>query len=399
VQLSLLILFVLVPYCLGHGWVVEPIPSGFVTVNDQNSASQTAPCGNQPYTFQPPTLLTQNATVDVKYVLGAGHTGVTCRIAYAKTPSTTSFDKQILADNIPCSNVGNFNDYNVSLSQIPTAGLYYIQWIWTAQGSTWYSCFQVAIVDPNVHVSPLTYGGSEYFEETLEPFIPANYSIAIPPGAIQVNTLTGLTQQYLLIKINNTINSISPINATASSSFIPASYQDGYYTTNYPGQVTYINLCSVKTNYAYVSIFGDNYGNYSYSISNNLYNSWLDWAGIKEQPIALDGAGFLVYYTQATSTLDVPKRIRLDGRGSNAYLMYYGSCNADYKLPFNPVSCYDVLDQIQNGQNNDNGRKTQYYYVVTDGPWYGKIMIEGGKCSSATSVFVSLFLAFIVLLF
>jgi len=331
--------------------------------------------------------------------LGAGHTGITCRLAYEKTPTQTSFDKQILADNIPCSNVGTFNDYNISLASIPSAGLWYIQWIWTAQGSTWYSCFEVAIVDPNVHVSPLAYGGNNVFEEVLEPYIPANYSIAIPPGSIQIDPLTQLTLQYLLIKINNTQDSISQINATASSAFIPSSYQDGFYTTNHPGQVSYINLCSVKTNYAYVSIFGDLYGNYTYAISNSLYNSWLDWAGIQSQPITLDGAGFLVYWTQATSTLDVPKRIRLDGRGSNAYLMYYQSCNADYQLPFNPVSCYDVADQIQNGQNNDNGRKTQYYYVVTDGPWYGKIMIEGGTCSSATSVFVSLLLAFIVLLF
>jgi len=388
-----------VPYCLGHGWVVNPIPSGFVTINDQNSASQNGPCGNQPYTFQAPTLLSQNATIDINYMLGAGHTGLTCRVAYAKQPTQAQFDSQVLVANIPCANVGNFNNYNVSLTSIPHPGLWYIQWIWNAQGSTWYSCFQVAIVDPNIKVAALTYGGNNVFEEVaLEPYIPANYNITIPLGAIQVDQLTGLAQQYLLIKINNTQESISQINATASTAFVPSTYQDGFYTTNNPGQISYINLCSVKTNYAYVSIFGDNYGNYTYAISNGLYNSWLNWAGVTTQSISLDGAGFLVYYTQATSTLDVPKRIRLDGRGSNAYLMYYQSCNAQYQLPFNPVTCLNAQDEIQNGQNNANG-DTQYYYVVTDGPWYGKIMIEGGSCSSAATVFVSLLLAFIVLLF
>jgi len=330
--------------------------------------------------------------------LGAGHTGNYCRVAIAKTPNSgPAFDSDVLATNIPCTNTGAQGTYTVSFNKVPP-GLYYVQWIWYAVGSTWYSCFEVAISNPDVTVNALSYGGTNNFGPAeLSEDIPINFNITVPAGSIQLDPTSNLPEQYLLIKLNNSISSIASLNATASTAFIPSTYQDGYYTSIAPGAVSYINLCAVKTNYVYVSMFPEINGTYTYSTTNTLYTSWLDYLGAQSQPISLDGSGFLVYWTQATSTPDVPKRIQLDGRGGNAYLMYYSSCNAQYTLPFDPVGCLEVQSQIQNGQNNND--QTQYYFVVTDAAWYGKISIQQGVCGSAASIFVSLMLTFVVLLF
>jgi len=341
--------------------------------------------------------LPQNATLNISYILGAGHTGISCLFNVGKT--MTDFTTLV---NISCPE-NKQESYLLNLEGLAPGG-YYVQWVWVEAGSNWYSCFQIAITDPNLRVTALTYSGTDTFTGVALDTTPVNYNISLPPiltdGSVNANGVlrTGNNIQYLLININNSIDSISHLNATVSGSFIPSTYMDGTYVTVAPGTSKYLYLCSIRSSNVYLTLFSEIVGNYSYSIANTLYDSWLDWNGKRDQAIALEGAGVLVYWTKATSTFDVPKKIIIEGRGGNAYLMTTTTCTSDLNQPLTTTMCVDAASDIQNGNNAAAGR-TQYYYVVTDASWYGKISLEPGLCSGASTVIVSLTLALIVLLF
>jgi len=392
VYLSLL----LIPLCFGHGWLVIPQPRGF-TADNQGSASQNQPCGLTTPDYVAPYQAFINGTVPVTWSLGGGHTGIKCRVALAiSDQSQAAFDSNVLLNNITCDTAGQDFTTNVSLPAGIQAGLYYLQWMWFVDpgfpNNNWYSCTKISVFDPNILITEMAPGGITQVTINASSYTgPLFYSVYVP---------TYITMdQFLRIKVNTSTDVVYSANVTGSADAVPTSYNDGTYVTTDSTTLQFINLCKLQNNIAYTSVFAQPGFSGDIYITNTLYNSHLDWVGVQQQDVSFEANTLAFFWTAASTTLDVPKRIIAAGRGGNVYVSGpLKSCTSTYTQPYSPTPCADVNPPQANG-NNAN----QYFAVKVDAAWTGKVYIDGGTCatySSATSLFVSLiFFITITLLF
>jgi hypothetical protein len=381
-KLALLLIVVLLPACFGHGWMVLPLPRGFVGDNE-GSASQTAPCGKDGE-YSAISFFDINGSIPVNWDLGGGHTGLKCRVAFSKLDTNTgSFENNVIMDNITCDNPGKDN-VSVPLNGLKP-GLYYIQWIWYAQGSTWYNCFKIAIKDPSIQLREITLGATEALAFVGTQYTGPTYlSLTVP-------TVT-LKEKFLRIKVNTSSSAVSYANVTANSEVIPVDPSDGYMVRADPGTVKSINLCTLNTNIAYVTIFPNReYSLFegSVEIKGALYDSHLDFIGVRERAFVLEAGARVFVWTAASSTLDVPKKVTIQGKGKGSAYIQGPLRNCDNNLEL-PQENKDCIDLPQNVDNNDNN-KEYYFSLYVDGDWSGKASLEEGICSGASSFIISLF--------
>jgi len=296
-------------------------------------------------------------------------------------------------DNITCDSPGPAN-ISVPLLNLPP-GAYYIQWIWTETGSNWYNCFKIAIKDPSIQVRQIPIGTVD--RNTI---LASQYN---GPTYLSINVpIITMKEKFLMIKINTSKDSVSYANVTASSDTLPLVYDDGPYVTAYPGTIRSINLCNLGNNVAYVTIFP----NRDYSLFEGtieitviLYDSWLDWNGVKERVFTLDAGTTIFVWTAASSTLDVPKRVTVQGSGATAYVNGpYRSCDNSLQNAYEPNTCANVDKQQQNGQNRD-----QYFQVSistdSDKKFFGKSFIEPEACPNTSHLISLLLFLLVVVLF
>jgi len=172
------------------------------------------------------------------------------------------------------------------------------------------------------------------------------------------------------------------------------SYNDAAHSILYPGSSAFVTVCDIGNGYAYASIFpGDMNG--EVTVKASIYQSHLDWNYNRKLDHTLEKGIVYIFWTQASSTFDSPKRVVIQGTGGISYVSGpYRTCDYqnlvnDYIKPDEPNSCIKV-DQV-------TGIKTQYFYVEVDDTFNGNVRIEQGTCDEYNGV-SQVLISFVLLL-
>jgi hypothetical protein len=389
--LSALFIFSLIQLALGHGWLVDPVPKGFVGDNT-NSASTSGPCGAQASNTYTLTLV-NSSELTVTWSLGGGHdTGnpqgpAICRFSLATTnTSQTAFDSGVVADNIPCT-VGSDQTTTIPITG---NGLMYLQFHWLAgDNSNWYGCALINVSGVNTTAS-LFYNqnAGDYIMYPITGGSNVITSIAYGPTA-DVN-------QHLLIVFNGTINS-GNANVTGSLT-IPTSYLTQSYLELQTG-IQSVSVCKLPQNSAtgYVGIFPSSDFNGNISLQAYTYQAELDFVSNSAITIAPIAGETFVYWSASYSTISVPRKISITGRGGPAYLMGpYQTCSTNAVIwSTSPIYCIDLplVEELV-----ANGNDKYYYPVYFAGDYNGQIQVQLGSCNGVGTIVVS-FMALLIVAF
>jgi hypothetical protein len=380
ILLSSLIIFGLVLHVFGHGWVIFPIPRGFIGPG-QESASQSPPCG-LPGNYNGTITVQQNEALDVTFVLGDGHDDnggpLVCRFAIADTDDDpAAFDANIVANGITCRNSNDDGTVQVPISASP--GIKYLQFHWLAD-SQWYSCIRLNVT-PGTIISkdvPFQAWNTVEIEESNQTTRSIYFNLAL-------GTVNDAPNKHLFIKFNETNTlGFGHVNLTASVQTRPYTYTNGNYLTvqSYLQSFSVCTLADGVQN-AYVSLFPSYEYSGNVSFYTKIYEAELDFNSRLEIPISAEAGESYLFWTAAYSEQDVPRRIIIVGRGGNAFMSGpYLNCNPIGKVPpTSPNYCTDLPEKIGNQQNTK-----RYYHVFFDDAYNGEAQVQKGDCRSYSSV-------------
>jgi len=389
---------------LGHGWL-DTISYGIFTANprgfngdNQGSASTNGPCGQTTPDYGALFKVNQSVHFNATWTIGGGHDGgngpKTCRFALAKLDTDTNlFDQLVVYDNITCV-AGSYNQYISFMSYI--TGVVYLQWKWSAgDGSTWFSCVKLNVIDPNTTTYSVDYNNMLVQTITPTPTITKLfYSIQLP------TTITADDNIIVYFSATGT----GDANVTVSTDAQPISYLDGKTAKVNSYLAPIISLCNLRVNrdFTYITLTPNTDFNGNITFYADTYLSHLDYTGIAQVGTVMKSGSVYYYWTGATSTAAVKKRIVMDGKGADfVYLSgpYTGCDDATYKKARVDTRCVDVGSDLDfpNGQ-------LQYFGVeVASGTFSGFARIEKGKCldlvGGVSQIVVSFLSLIVVLLF
>jgi len=385
-RVSLLVLFVLfaiIQYSHGHGWLNWPEPRGFAGDN-QNSASTGGPCGPQGI-YRTSISISQNDLLTVNWSLGGGHDNgqgpKICRFSIATAEQQILFDAGRLAD-FNCSQ-GGVNQVVAEFAVTVPSGIYYLQFHWYAgDGTNWYNCALLAVdipVTPQAHSTMVTTEIDNLASNDTSTII--YNEIALPP----------IRDAYkaILVKFNGTRTSgTGSVNITVSNN-LPAAYMNGNYKTVYDYQQA-VTLCNVPQDTArfYVSLFStpEYQGNITFIAT--VYEAELSFNLRPRIDIAVEQNDLLYFRTQAYSEAVTKRRIVIEGNGGQAY--FTGpllNCNRDSLVYSQSEASYCIdLPLVEDGKANADDLETYYYGVTFDGNYDGKVELQKGPCSEYSGV-------------
>jgi len=380
--LSLVLILTLIQQAFSHGWMVYPMPRGFLGANNQESASTSGPCGDIADEYSNVTIVVQqNDVLNVDWTIGGGHDGTAgqsiCRFSVSTTDiSQESFDATVLA-NFPCKST------DTSQGQVPITvdpGIYYLQFHWFAgDGGNWYSC---AII--NVTEGPKLQLFNSPAETRVDSVINAPEQGLGEAFSIYHSITANVKDayQHLIVKFNHTSLS-GELNVSASTIF-PKTYLIGTHklAQNY---VQTINLCNIAalTPKVYVGLFADPTYVGNASFTTHFYDGELSFNGRSEFEIHAQGGDILYYRSSAYSEITSSRRLVIWGRGGKAYTAGpVKNCQSDNEIPSDPNYCVDLPLE----QTKPENPQTHYYAVYFDGQYDGKVMLQKGNCASYSGV-------------
>lgn len=365
---AFLALFVICVY--GHGWLVDPMPRGYVP-GSQASASTTSPCGVNG-TFPQTLNLTNFSPMHVAWTIGGGHTGTAgpdvCYFAYGTDPTDkTSFTT--FTGSYPCPAGNHQQNFTAYISNLNPQQVYYLQFNWAAgDGSHWYNCVPMTVAPSNIKVTSV----DDFNGIIRVPVNPGNvdfYSVLIPAKSYEYVAITGPSTGS--ITFNAQLDTLPTLDTYDSSVVVKAS------------QSTAISFCGTATNStAYVSVFNDPSNSGSYGFTAMPYNAQILFG----QPVpqisdSLPSGGYKIFYTGAYSTSDVPKKIVLTGSDNLMVKQHTGSCTST--LGTTSVSASGGRACL----NLSPSTQTKYIQVIStnDAPGPFTLGIDAGSCTAGAA--------------
>jgi len=185
------------------------------------------------------------------------------------------------------------------------------------------------------------------------------------------------------------------VNVTSSVQVRPYTYNSG--GSNYMTAQSYVqsfSVCNVaeNTQMAYVSVFPSlgYQGNVSFYV--RLYEAELDFNTRSEIPIVAEAGETYVFWTEAYTEPNFPRKIVIEGRGANVYMSGpYINCVPRIS-PSTPDNCIDLPTKNPNAQNTK-----RYYQTFFDNRYDGKVLLKLGLCGGVPTIVISMVLLMVVL--
>jgi hypothetical protein len=367
----------------------------------RDSASQNNPCGKNQQgvdVYVGITDVNQNGTIHVQWTNdGTEHDNLvngggtkTCRFALSKSDTNVGQFSQNVLTNISCGIQKYELDINVG---DVTPGIWYLQYWWNAgDDSDWYGCTRINVIEAGLVITDLpvdttrtiSVGVDDISDELI-------FRVALPP-------ITNL-EKHLFFTLSVSSNSTNTINGTISATTIPKSYEDGItiQSDSFEKTATLCNLAN--TNYAYVTLFPNNYEtgtNFTgeVTISVTLYDSQLEIDVTND--VLLKDNSLTFYWTESSTTTTNKRRVIVSGTGANVYLSGpYRSCTSNqYEQPKSVTNCQDLGRDVDFTGNNNK----QYFGIYVAGDLNGFFRVEKGSCDTYSGVSRSIILTFIMVM-
>eukprot|EP01129_Flabellula_baltica_P014583 TRINITY_DN7017_c0_g1_i1.p1 TRINITY_DN7017_c0_g1~~TRINITY_DN7017_c0_g1_i1.p1 ORF type:complete len:382 (+),score=65.62 TRINITY_DN7017_c0_g1_i1:1-1146(+) len=375
-----LLIVLLIALVYGHGWINSPIPRGYQG-NAEASASTSGPCGRTG-SYGEVVTVTSGETLSVDFRNGGGHVGLDCSFSIGNDDTAASSFSQY-PNVLTMSTCEAASTYTQDVPIMAPNGTWYLQWIWRAQGSTWYSCVQL-----NVLASGLTL--VQVQPETVTPgsCTTDNLYYEVP--------LTDYDDDNIGLMIDLENKGSSEITFSVSTLLVPMDSTDGKLVSVPAGSKVSTAVTGGGKS-AYVTVFGGCTGDYDLSVTP--YEAYLDLANSQKVDASVSASSTAFYFSPSTTTSNRARRIVFYGSGAS-------SCSASgpYQSSEDYVKGGDTrcIDLPLAGSAKDYG--TNYYGLECTSDFEGSVELETGTCSaweepdSASMVGSMILFAFVVAL-